>query len=231
MDGLLVIDKPAGITSHDVVNCIRKIISQRRVGHAGTLDPYATGILLILLGKGTKLFERLKDTTKEYIAGIKFGIITTTQDAWGKIISETVDINITQEELERVLTKFCGDVIQVPPMVSAIRYQGRRLYELARNGIKIKRKPRYVKIFKLELLEFNDTEYEAILRIVCSSGTYIRTLCADIGKVLSIGAHMSSLRRVRVGKFSIEDAIPLQELQQRTLSVEDVVIPIDMSLM
>ncbi|OIP42291.1 tRNA pseudouridine(55) synthase TruB [Candidatus Desantisbacteria bacterium CG2_30_40_21] len=227
MDGIFVIDKPAGMTSHDVVDCIRRLAGQRRVGHAGTLDPEATGVLIMLLGKATSLFEDMKKTQKEYIAGIKLGSTTTTQDAWGEVIGELKRVNIRKEEIEDALAQFRGRTSQIPPMVSAIKHKGKPLYKFAREGQVIERQPREIDVFALDMLIFDPERQEASLRIVCSSGTYIRTLCADIGDVLGVGAHMCSLRRMRVGDFSIDMAVPLKEID-KSIPVEDMMIPLEM---
>jgi len=226
MDGIFVIDKPAGMTSHDVVDCIRRLAGQRRVGHAGTLDPEATGVLIMLLGKATSLFEDMKKTQKEYIAGIKLGSTTTTQDAWGEVIGELKRVNIRKEEIEDALAQFRGRTSQIPPMVSAIKHKGKPLYKFAREGQVIERQPREIDVFALDMLIFDPERQEASLRIVCSSGTYIRTLCADIGDVLGVGAHMCSLRRMRVGDFSIDMAVPLKEID-KSIPVEDMMIPLE----
>jgi len=227
MDGIFVIDKPAGMTSHDVVDCIRRLAGQRRVGHAGTLDPEATGVLIMLLGKATSLFEDMKKTQKEYIAGIKLGSTTTTQDAWGEVIGELKRVNIRKEEIEDALAQFRGRTSQIPPMVSAIKHKGKPFYKFAREGQVIERQPREIDVFALDMLIFDPERQEASLRIVCSSGTYIRTLCADIGDVLGVGAHMCSLRRMRVGDFSIDMAVPLKEID-KSIPVEDMMIPLEM---
>jgi tRNA pseudouridine55 synthase len=212
MDGILVIDKPAGMTSHDVVDRVRLIAGQRRVGHAGTLDPEATGILVILLGKATQLFEDMKKTQKEYIAGIKLGITTTTQDAWGEKLTENTELEIEESAVRIAMERFQGKITQIPPMVSAIKHKGKPLYKLARAGQVIERQPREVDIFELSLLSFDHEKQEASIKVICSSGTYVRTLCADIGDVLGIGAHMCSLRRTRIGGFSLNTAVTLEEL-------------------
>ena len=217
MDGILVIDKPAGMTSHDVVNHIRQIVGQRRVGHAGTLDPEATGVLIILLGKATQLFEDMKKTQKEYIAGIKLGITTTTQDAWGEKLTENTGVKVEEAAIIAAMERFRGRITQIPPMFSAIKYKGRPLYKIARAGQVVERQSREVDIFELSLLSFDCEKQEAIIKIICSSGTYVGTLCADIGDVLGIGAHMCSLRRMRVGKFSIDNAATLEELEKGML--------------
>ncbi|MDI6780943.1 MAG: tRNA pseudouridine(55) synthase TruB [bacterium] len=226
MDGILVIDKPAGMTSHDVVAIMRRIAGQRRIGHAGTLDPEATGVLIILLGKATQLFEDMKKTQKEYIAGIKLGITTTTQDAWGERLTENTEFEIKETAIKATMERFRGRITQIPPMVSAIKHKGKPLYKLARAGQVVERQPREVNIFELSLLSFDNEKQEAIIRVICSSGTYVRTLCADLGDVLGVGAHMCSLRRMRVGEFSIDNAVTLEELE-KGMALNEVVLPID----
>ncbi len=226
MDGILIIDKPAGMTSHDVVAIIRRIAGQRRVGHAGTLDPEATGVLIILLGKATQLFEEMKKTQKEYIAGIKLGITTTTQDAWGEKLTERTGVEIEEAEVMAAMERFRGRITQIPPMVSAIKHKGKPLYKLARAGQVVERQPREIDIFELSLLSFDHEKQEGKIRVICSSGTYVRTLCADIGDVLGVGAHMCSLRRMRVGEFFIDNAVTLEELG-KGMALDEVVLPID----
>jgi tRNA pseudouridine55 synthase len=225
MDGILNINKPADMTSHDVVQCIRKLIKQKKVGHAGTLDPQAGGVLVILLGKATKLAERLKADSKEYIASMKLGINTTTQDAWGKIIERKYNFNIQKEAIEKVFLDFIGEIHQIPPMFSALHHKGKRLYELARQGKEVERKARKVNIFELKLLEFVFPD-KITFKVVCSSGTYIRTLCADIGNALGVGGHLTSLRRIRSGKFKINDSIALSDLLEGKIKVEEVLLSV-----
>lgn len=211
MDGVLNIDKPAGMTSHDVVARVRKALRIKKVGHAGTLDPMATGVLLILLGHATRIANLLMEGEKAYRATCTFGFSTTTQDSTGEVVSVGDASAILQDDILQALRRFRGEIFQVPPMVSALHHEGQRLYELARKGREVERKPRPVTIYSLELLEFRPGERaEADMEIVCSRGTYIRTLCADIGESLGIGGHMSALERTRVGHFSIENAVKLE---------------------
>lgn len=210
MNGILVIDKPSGMTSHDIVDFVRRRFGIRRVGHCGTLDPLATGVLVILLEKMTKLSSKFSSDDKEYIATMKLGIATDTQDAEGKIIKTASPDGITPEEIKEVILSFKGKQEQLPPMVSAKRHCGRRLYQLARRGITIKREPQRIDIEDIEILKISKPEVD--FRIVSSKGTYIRTLCHDIGQRLGCGAHLTALRRIRSGRFHIKDAISLEEL-------------------
>ena len=214
LDGILAIDKPGGMTSHDVVNRVRKIVGIKRVGHTGTLDPMATGVLVICLGQATRVVEYLTAERKEYHAGITFGVETDSQDSTGAVVRETDSGHLTRDAVERALEGFRGRIQQIPPMVSAVHHEGRRLYELARKGIEVERKPRDVEIHRLTLVSFEPgSRAQAWLEIECSTGTYIRTLAADIGAALGVGAMMHSLRRTRVGAFMLSECITLEELQ------------------
>lgn len=213
------------MTSHDVVACIRRLIKQKKVGHGGTLDPQACGVLVLLLGKATKLAQKIQNEAKEYSASMKLGVNTTTQDAWGKITEERSNFSLQKEEIEKVLLGFKGEIYQVPPMFSALHYQGKRLYELAREGKEVERQPRKVKIFEIKLLDFIPPA-ELNFKVTCSSGTYIRTLCADIGRILEVGGHLTSLKRIRSGKFKIEDAIDLSELLLGKIKVKEALLSI-----
>lgn len=214
LNGILIINKPPGMTSHDVVQVLRKILGVRKIGHTGTLDPSATGVLILCIGEATKIAQFLQGLPKEYLAEMIFGITTDTEDSQGKILSR-VKCDISREAVEKVLENFRGTIEQIPPMVSAIKVGGRPLYKLARQGKTIERKPRKVKIYQLELLKFEPAlNPKASLRIVCSKGTYIRTLYADIGKKLGCGAHLSQLIRTRVGDFSLEQSHTLSEIEK-----------------
>lgn len=215
MNGLLLLDKPSGITSHGVVKKLRKILGMRKVGHAGTLDPLATGLLLVLVGKATKLSPFLQPLDKVYRGKMVFGITTDTMDSEGKILEEKDASFLTREEVERVFSLFRGRITQDTPMVSAAHWRGKRLYKLAREGKKVKTPPREVEIHRLSLLNFSPSPHpEAEFEVHTSKGTYIRALCHDIGKVLECGAHQSSLRRLRVGTFRVEDAHSLEEVEK-----------------
>jgi tRNA pseudouridine55 synthase len=211
--GLVVVDKPAGLTSHDVVARLRKVYGQRRVGHAGTLDPDATGVLLVGLGQVTRLLRFLQAQGKTYDAAIRFGVATTTLDAAGEVLDRT-PMPVTRPEIEAAAARFVGEIEQVPPMVSAVRVGGRRLHELARAGKEVERAPRRVRVDRLEVEAFEPGPYPLATVIVeCSSGTYVRTLAADIGAALGGCAHLESLRRLRVGPFGVGEAHPLDALE------------------
>ncbi|MCE5322804.1 tRNA pseudouridine(55) synthase TruB [bacterium] len=213
MDGVVNIRKTSGPTSHDVVYDIRRIFGQKRVGHAGTLDPMATGVLVVCLGKATRFVEYLMGTTKEYIAEMVLGQSTDSEDSTGTIISETDASSVTREALESAIKSFVGEITQIPPMVSAVKHEGQRLYKLARQGKSVERKGRQVTIHSIDLLDFTAGKLaQARIRVKCSSGTYIRTLCSDIGDTLGCGAHMSALERTRVGSFTIENAVTIDQL-------------------
>ncbi len=210
---LVAVDKPAGWTSHDVVARLRRIFGQRRVGHAGTLDPDATGLLLVGLGRVTRLLRFLQESPKEYRARVMFGVATDTLDASGAVLERT-EMPLTRAQLERAAEAFTGTIEQVPPMVSALKVKGRRLYELARAGEEVERKPRDVRIDELEIEEFAGGEYpEATLRVACSSGTYIRSLAADLGTALGGCAHLVALRRLRIGSFTVDEAHSLEAIE------------------
>jgi tRNA pseudouridine55 synthase len=211
-DGLIVVDKAPGWTSHDVVAKLRGIYGQKRVGHAGTLDPDATGVLLVGLGRVTRLLRYLQETGKEYRGRVVLGVATDTLDAAGAVLERT-EMTTTREEFDRAARAFVGDIEQVPPMVSALKVGGRRLYELARAGEEIERAARPVHIDELVVEEFELGAYpEATIRVSCSSGTYIRTLAADLGAALGGCAHLGSLRRLRVGSFTLHEARDLDAI-------------------
>lgn len=212
MNGLLIIDKKIGQTSFDVIREIRKKYNIKKVGHTGTLDPMATGVLPILLGEATKLSDYLMEHDKEYIATLKLGEKRDTGDSEGKVIEKKDVPNLTKEKIEKVLKSFIGDKEQVPPMYSAIKINGEKLYDLARKGKEIERKPRKISIYSIELNSFNDTEIE--FKVNCSKGTYIRVLCEDIAKDLETCGYMKSLRRTRVGEFTLEDINKFIEVEQ-----------------
>jgi tRNA pseudouridine55 synthase len=224
VDGLVVVDKPSGWTSHDVVARLRKVYGQRRVGHAGTLDPDATGVLLVGLGRVTRLLRYLQEAGKEYRGTVVFGVATDTLDAAGAVLERT-EMPLQREQVEGALCGFTGAIEQVPPMVSALKVGGRRLHELARAGVEVERTPRGVRIDELALEEFVTGPYpEATIRVACSSGTYIRTLAADLGVALGGCAHLSALRRLRVGSFGIDEARPLTQIEE--LTTDAVVAPL-----
>ena len=211
MDGILLVDKPAEWTSMDVCAHLRGVLHEKHIGHTGTLDPNATGLLVVLTGKGTKAAKYAENATKEYRARLRLGLRTDTQDIWGNVLEQNAEER-SREELETVLDRFRGDIMQLPPMYSAIKHRGKKLYEIARRGGTVERKPRPITIFRLELTD-QDENGDWGLAIKCSKGTYIRTLCSDIGDALGCGGCMSALRRVRCGDFSIDEAHTLEEIR------------------
>ena len=208
-NGILVIDKSAGWTSQDVAAKLRGVFHERRVGHGGTLDPMATGVLPIFIGRATRAAEFLESAEKEYVAGLRLGVVTDTQDTSGNLL-ETHPVAVTREEVQAALRQFLGPIEQIPPMYSAIKINGQKLYELARRGQEVERKPRSITIHELELLEGADADY--LLRVRCSKGTYVRTLCHDLGRALGCGGCMSSLRRTRAGSFTLSQAVTMQQV-------------------
>ena len=229
LSGAILIDKPGSMTSFKVVSELRKILHTKKVGHAGTLDPMATGLLPVLVNKATKIQELLQNGNKEYIAEFKLGITTDTQDITGKIIKEFENVNVSEEQILSSLKKFTGEIVQTPPMYSAISKSGVRLYKLARKGIEIEREKRKINIYSLKLLNFYKKENLVRVLVNCSKGTYIRTLCADIGNYLGCGATLTSLRRTKTCNFSIEKSVKIEELENLKLAEisEKVLIPID----
>lgn len=219
MDGILIIDKPAGITSHDVIARCRRILRTKRIGHTGTLDPFATGVMVILVEKATRLAQFLDKDAKEYEAIVRLGFETDTGDRTGELRVTNYELrDISDGEIENVLRDFRGEIWQTPPMFSAKKIAGKKLYELARKGIEVERKPIKATIYELEILhpikDFGLPTSGFGLKVSCSAGTYIRTLAEDIGKKLEIGAHLVELRRTRAGKFYIEKALTLEELEK-----------------
>ena len=209
--GIIIINKPAGWTSMDVCAKLRGIFHEKRVGHAGTLDPMATGVLPVFVGQATKAVSFAESGEKEYLARLRLGLTTDTQDTTGTVLSE-LPVTVTEEDLRAVLPRFTGEIEQIPPMYSAVKVRGRKLYELARKGAEVERKPRAVTIFALELLgQTGKNEYA--LRIRCSKGTYIRTLCHDIGAVLGCGGAMSALERTMAAGFTLSEAVTLEQVQ------------------
>lgn len=229
MDGIINIYKEKGYTSHDVVAKLRGILQMKRIGHTGTLDPDAEGVLPVCIGKATSLCEYLTDKSKEYKAKVHLGIVTDTLDISGNIIEEN-NSQCTRKQILDTLKDFTGEIMQIPPMYSAIKVNGKKLYELARKGKEIERKPRKVVINSLELISFDQEKQEMIIKADVSKGTYIRSLCDDIGKKLGCGACMGELIRTRSGVYHIEDAITLDqissfdstELQKRIISIDSV---------
>lgn len=212
MEGIIVVDKPSGMTSHDVVSRVRRRFNMRRVGHAGTLDPLATGVLIMLLGRSTKLFDQFVSFDKAYAATLKLGTQTTSADITGEIIDQKPFDHISQIQVETVLRQFVGESEQMPPMVSAVKYKGERLYRLARKGIVVERPARKIRIDVLNMIDFQLPQVRFYLE--CSKGTYVRTLAEDVGAKLGCGACITQIQRTRVGKFQLEDAVKLEDLHE-----------------
>lgn len=210
INGIINVYKEKGYTSHDVVAKLRGILKQKKIGHTGTLDPDAEGVLPVCLGKGTKLCDMLADETKTYVAGLYLGIVTDTQDMSGRVLAEKTTEGVTIEAAEHAVLSFCGEQMQIPPMYSALKVGGKKLYELARQGVEVERKPRPVTFYKIQIRKIALPRVE--MEVTCSKGTYIRTLCHDIGQKLGVGGCMESLVRTRVGRFFIEDSLTLDEI-------------------
>ena len=227
MNGILLIDKPAGWTSMDVCAKLRGILGERRIGHSGTLDPMATGLLVVFLGRATRAVEFAEADEKTYEAGLRIGITTDTQDVTGTVLSET-PVSVPDAALDAVLAQFRGEIDQIPPMYSAIKVNGQKLYQLARKGREVERKPRRITIFSLERTGKN-AGGDILLRVRCSKGTYIRTLCHDVGAALGCGGAMSALRRTHAGAFSIAQAHTLEAVQAAADAgnAETLLLPVD----
>lgn len=208
-NGILIVDKPDGWTSQDVAAKLRGVFHEKRVGHGGTLDPMATGVLPIFIGRATRGVEFFESAEKEYIAGLRLGTVTNTQDTTGEVL-ETNPVTVTREDVEAALRRFTGELDQLPPMYSAIKINGQKLYELARRGQEVARRPRSITIHALELLEGEGADWT--VRVRCSKGTYVRTLCHDLGRALGCGGCMSSLRRTRAGSFTLAQAVTMQQV-------------------
>ena len=219
-NGIIIIDKPAGWTSQDVAAKLRGVFRERRIGHGGTLDPMATGVLPIFVGRATRAVEFFEHAEKEYVAGLRLGLVTNTQDTTGEKEYEQ-DVTITKEQLVSVLERFKGVQEQIPPMYSAVKIGGKKLYEMARQGKTVERKPRTIEIKELELLEGEEKDF--LIRVKCSKGTYIRTLCHDIGQALGCGGCMSSLRRTVAGCYDIGQAVTMDEV----LAGKQELLPVD----
>ena len=223
MNGFVIVDKPQGWTSQDVTARLRRVFNTRRIGHGGTLDPMATGVLPVFVGRGTRGVEFFEHAEKTYETVLQLGMTTDTEDTTGTVL-ETRDVHISETEMSEILSQFRGKIMQVPPMYSALKINGQKLVDLARKGKTVERQPREIEIFELELLEFAGST--ARLRVRCSKGTYIRTLCKDIGEALGCGGCMAELRRVRAGEYTIEEAVPLQVLLD-TDKPEEYLRPVD----
>ena len=239
MDGIINVYKERGFTSHDVVAKLRGILKQKKIGHTGTLDPEAEGVLPVCLGKATKVCDLLTDKDKTYEAVMKLGIVTDTQDMTGTVLEEKIPFEtenrVYSEEEKKVLIgdavmSFLGEYSQIPPMYSALKVNGKKLYELAREGKEVERKPRLVTIFALTIEEIDLANNEVKMTVSCSKGTYIRTLCHDIGEKLGCGACMKSLKRTKVERFLIEDSYTLGQIEELTKSgsIEEKLLPVDM---
>ena len=224
-DGILLVNKPAGPTSHDIVDRIRRHFRFRKVGHGGTLDPQATGLLILLIGRGTRLSDRFMGSDKTYEGVLRLGIATHTHDAAGEVLREADASGITREQLEAAMAKFRGDIYQAPPMVSAVKKDGVPLYKLARKGQEVERQPRLIHIYEFALLDFNLPR--AAFRMQCTKGTYVRTICHDMGEALGCGAHLESLCRLRSGEYTVAEARPMDVLLAMDVrQLQDVVIPL-----
>lgn len=211
-DGILLVDKPGGMTSHDVVDLVRRKLGTKKVGHSGTLDPVATGVLVILVGRATKLFTKFVHFDKEYEATLMLGVVTSTGDSQGEVVARKDAAGVGEADVRRVFSEFVGARDQVPPMVSAIKHKGRRLYELARRGIEVERKARPIKIYDLRITRLELPEIDFYVK--CSKGTYIRRLGEEIGEKLGVGGFISRIRRVSLGPFSLQDALKVDEINE-----------------
>lgn len=221
-NGIIIIDKPADWTSMDVCAKLRGILREKRVGHGGTLDPMATGVLPVFVGQATRAVEFAENSRKEYVAGLRLGQVTNTQDTSGETL-ETHHVTASRADVEAVLPRFMGDIQQIPPMYSAIKVNGQKLYDLARKGQTVERKPRSITIYELEIVEqVSQTDY--LIRCVCSKGTYIRTLCHDIGALLGCGGTLYSLRRTMAAGFTLDQTVTIEDVQERG---ESLLLPTD----
>ncbi len=228
MNGIININKPLGITSHDVVYRLRKLLSIKKIGHTGTLDPDADGVLPMCIGRGTKVSDMLMAKDKQYIAELTLGAATDTLDSSGEV-TRTAEVNVTEADIYTAVKKFIGDIEQIPPMYSAIKVDGKKLYELAREGKEIERQSRMVRIDNIEVLDINLFKKKVSIKVDCSKGTYIRTLCDDIGKELKCFAHMSALTRTKSGRFDINDAYTLEQIEEMLLKNDtSFLVPVDM---
>jgi len=224
LDGAILIDKPAGPTSHDVVDAIRRHFNIKKVGHCGTLDPNATGLLIIVLGRGTKLSEKLMSDDKLYQGSIKFGETTDSYDADGELVASLPVPPLTVEQLNEAATPFIGDIMQIPPMVSAVKKEGVPLYKLARKGIEVEREPRLIHIYTFRFSAYQ--EPVGLFQLACTKGTYVRSIAHELGQKLACGAHLKTLRRVTSGKFEVAQAVEFEQVLQFTpRDLEQHVIP------
>ena len=225
LDGVLVVDKPSGPTSHDIVDKIRRHFGLKKVGHGGTLDPQATGVLVMLLGRGTKLSQIFMGSDKTYEGIMRLGIATDSQDAQGKVVREGDWVPVTREQVEAEMRKMTGDIMQTPPMVSAVKLDGVPLYKRARKGEVVERKPKLIHVYELVLKQFTPPRVDFSIR--CTKGTYVRTICADMGDALGCGAHLEALRRVESGQLHVRDAMTMEKvLAMNREELRHAVIPI-----
>lgn len=222
-NGILIVDKPADWTSQDVVSKLRGVFHEKRVGHGGTLDPMATGVLPVFFGRATRAVEFFEHAEKAYVAHLRLGTVTDTQDTTGNVL-ETHPVTVSEEQIRSALAQFLGQQEQIPPMYSAIKVGGKKLYELARAGKEVERKPRAITVFELELRAFSADE--AVIYVRCSKGTYVRTLCHDIGAALGCGGCMAVLRRVQAGAYCEQETIPLDEIVRHP-NPESLLLPTD----
>lgn len=231
MTGIILLDKPKDITSFGAVARVRRICGEKKCGHTGTLDPMATGVLTIMLGGSTRFCELLPSHDKAYTAAFRLGTVTDTLDITGKVL-ETREVNVTAEQVREKIKDFIGDISQLPPMYSAVSVNGQRLYDLARQGIEVERKAREVTVFSIEILNENEHAGEYEIAVECSSGTYIRTLIADLGEALGCGAVLTELRRTKANGFDISQAVTLEKLEEAVKNgeIENVLIPVDKAL-
>ena len=216
MDGILLVNKPKGMTSHDVVNKLRRILHMKKIGHTGTLDPNAEGVLMVLLGTSTKILPFIKNDIKEYVATLTFGYTSDTLDIWGNLEEFEVTSYPSVEEVNEAMNGFLGKQLQIPPMVSAIKVNGKKLYEYAREGIEIERKPREIEIFELDLLSYDK---DISLRCLCSSGTYIRSLCVDLAEKLNQKGGLSQLTRTQIDQFTLDQTYTLEQIAEGNFSL------------
>ena len=216
LDGVLIVDKAPGMTSHDVVAIVRRALNTKKVGHCGTLDPLATGLLIVVIGRGTKIQDLLMSEDKEYVGTLKLGETTDSQDADGQVVETKPVPELSRERIDEAFAKFDGDFYQMPPMVSAIKMDGVPLYKLARQGKTVEREPRFVHIFAHEIKKIELPEIE--FRVVCSKGFYVRTYAFDIGNDLGCGAHLKALRRTKSGKFNLDCAVTIEDLKTKPAS-------------
>ena len=231
MTGIILLDKPEGITSFGAVARIRRICSEKKCGHTGTLDPMATGVLTVMLGGGTRFIELLPSHDKAYTATFRLGTVTDTLDITGKVL-ETREVNVTAEQVREKIKDFVGEISQLPPMYSAVSVDGQRLYDLARQGIEVERTPRNVTVFSIDMLSENEQTGEYEISVECSSGTYIRTLISDLGEALGCGAVMTKLRRTKANGFGIENAVTLEQLEAAAENgtLDEIVISVEKAL-